>query len=102
MEQLAGLFNWEVIIKAVVTTFVVSALNTTDYFKKVTNNKLVFFIAFFVSLLSITITGGDFGYWQGLIYNLVLTMAFSILFYNYIGKWFVDKFFEMLKLKLSK
>lgn len=102
MENLQELFNWSIILKAVVTTFVVSALNTTDYFKGVTNNKLVFFVALFVSLLSIPIVGGNLEYWQGLIYNLLLTMAFSVLFYNYVGKWFVDKFFELLKDKLVK
>ena len=102
MEQLQEVFNWAIIIKAVVTTFIVSALNTTDYFKSVTNNKLVFFVALLVSILSVTIEGGDLAYWQGMIYNLLLTMAFSVLFYNYIGKWFVDKFFELLKDKITK
>lgn len=102
MENLSELFTWAIIIKAVVTTFIVSALNTTDYFKNVTNNKLVFFVALLVSALSIPIIGGNLEYWQGLIYNLLLTMAFSVLFYNYIGKWFVDKFFEVLKEKITK
>ena len=102
MEQLQEVFNWAIIIKAVATTFIVSALNTTDYFKSVTNNKLVFFVALLVSILSVTIEGGDLAYWQGMIYNLLLTMAFSVLFYNYIGKWFVDKFFELLKDKITK
>jgi hypothetical protein len=102
MEQLFEVVNWALVIKAVVTTFIVSALNTTDYFKQVTNNKLVFFVALLVSLLSIPLIGGNLEYWQGLLYNLLLTMAFSVLFYNYIGKWFVDKFFELLKDKITK
>lgn len=102
MEQLFEIVNWALVIKAVVVTFIVSALNTTDYFKNVTNNKLVFFVALLVSALSIPLIGGNLEYWQQLIYNLLLTMAFSVLFYNYIGKWFVDKFFELLKDKLTK
>ena len=82
MENLSELFSWALILKAVVTTFIVSALNTTEYFKSVTNNKLVFFVALAVSVLSIPLVGGDLAYWQGLIYNLLLTMAFAVLFYN--------------------
>lgn len=102
MENLSELFSWALILKAVVTTFIVSALNTTEYFKSVTNNKLVFFVALAVSILSIPLVGGDLAYWQGLVYNLLLTMAFAVLFYNYVGKWFIDKFFELLKEKLLK
>lgn len=102
MEQLLEVFNWAIIIKAVATTFIVSALNTVEIFQKIHNNVLVFVVALLVSFLSIPLIGGNLEYWQGLIYSLLLTMAFSVLFYNYIGKWFLDKFFEILKEKLFK
>ena len=99
MEQLFSFITWNTIIYAVITTFFVSALNTVQ--NKVSTNWLVFLVSLFVTLLSITFGGSGLQYWQAVILQIIVTMSFSILFYNYIGKWFIDRFFQFLKNKLK-
>ena len=100
MEELFQYITLDLIISAVVTTFVVSALNTIQ--NKISTNILVFFVAIFVTLLKVPLTGGNIEYWQGMLFQALLTMSFAILFYNYIGKWFVDKLFAKLKERFRK
>ena len=97
MEEIMTLFNWDIIISAVGTTFVVSALNTVQ--NKVSTNWLVFITSILVTLLRVTF---DFTHWQSLIFQILITMSFAILFYNYVGKWFVDNVFVWIKGKFSK
>jgi Kef-type K+ transport system membrane component KefB len=47
--------------------------------------------------LSVQFEGGSVFEWQTLILRLLSAMAFAILFYNYIGQWFLDKLFEWIK-----
>ena len=100
MEELLKYLSFELIFSALVVTFVVSALNTVQ--NKLSTNVLVFIISLLVTLLRVPLTGGDLAYWQGLLFQILLTMSFAILFYNYIGKWFVDSIFVKIKEKFSK
>ena len=100
MEELLKYLSFELIFSAIVVTFVVSAFNTVQ--NKITANTLVFVVSILITLLRVPLTGGDLAYWQGLLFQILLTMSFAILFYNYIGKWFVDKLFIKLKDKFSK
>lgn len=97
MEQLTELFTLDMIISAMAVTFIVSALNTVQ--NKITTNWLVFVISILVTLLRVTF---DFSQWQTLVFQVLITMSFAILFYNYIGKWFVDNVFVWIKGKFSK
>lgn len=94
------LLDWKLLLlAAMITTFVVSAINTVQ--SKVASNWLVLIISFIITLLNTTfIEGANFGDWQKIILQILLTMAFSDLFYNYAGKWFLDRFFEFVKTKL--
>ena len=100
MEELLKYISFELIFSAIVVTFVVSALNTVQ--TKLTTNLLVFIVSLLITLLRVTLTGGDLAYWQGLLFQILLTMSFAILFYNYVGKWFVDSIFVKIKEKFSK
>lgn len=100
MEQLLFSFiTWNTIVYAIITTFFVSALNTVQ--NKVSTNWLVFLVSLFVTLLSITFSGSGLQYWQSVMLQIMVTMSFSIMFYNYVGKWFIDRFFQFLKEKLQ-
>jgi hypothetical protein len=100
MDFLQGL-NWQaLLISAVITTFVVSAINTIQ--AKVSTNILVFIVATIVTLLNTTfIRGAGFAEWQRTLSELLFTMAFAVLFYNYAGKWFIDRLFTWLKKMLT-
>lgn len=97
MEQLTELFTLDMIISAMAVTFIVSALNTVQ--NKITTNWLVFIISIIVTVLRVNF---EFPDWQNLIFQLLITMSFAILFYNYIGKWFVDNVFVWIKGKFTK
>jgi len=97
MEQLTELFTLDMIISAMAVTFIVSALNTVQ--NKITTNWLVFIISIIVTVLRVNF---EFPDWQNLIFQLLITMSFAILFYNYIGKWFVDNVFLWIKGRFTK
>ena len=100
MEELYKYITIDLILSAVVATFVVSAINTIQ--NKLSTNVLVFIASLVITLLRVPLTGGNLEYWQGLLFQILLTMSFAILFYNYIGKWFVGRLFEKLKERFSK
>lgn len=97
MEQLTELFTLDMIISAMAVTFIVSALNTVQ--NKITTNWLVFIVSILVTVLRVNFNFPD---WQNLTFQLLITMSFAILFYNYIGKWFVDNVFLWIKGKFTK
>ena len=97
MEQLLEFFNLDMIISAIVATFVVSAINTIQ--NKISTNWLVFVVSIIITVLRITLNWSD---WQNVIFQILITMSFAILFYNYIGKWFIDNLFNKIKDKFSK
>lgn len=89
------LLDWKLLlITATITAFVVSALATIT---QVSVNKLVFIVALLVTLLSTQFEGACAWDWQKLALQILMTMAFAVLFYNYIGKWFIDDLFAWLK-----
>ena len=96
MEQVLAFFNWEILISAIITTFVVSAINTLQ--NKLSTNWLVFIVSIVITVLEVEF---DFSDWQGFFLQVFVLMSFAILFYNYIGKWFVDRVFSKLKEKFG-
>jgi hypothetical protein len=100
MDQIFELITWELIVSAIATTFVVSAINTVQ--AKISTNWLVFIVSIVVTLLRTTIETGSIQVYQGLIFKILLTMSFAILFYNYVGKWFVDTIFVKIKEKFGR
>jgi hypothetical protein len=101
MEFLQSLDWQSLLIAAAITTLVVSAINTIQ--SKLTTNWLVFIVSIIITLLNTTfIKGANFSDWQKILSSILFTMAFSILFYNYLGKWFVDRLFEWLKKILTE
>ena len=95
-EQLQSLF-----IVAVITTFVVSAFNAVQ--ARVRGHWLTAGAAIIITLLRTTFTPGmTFADWQGLLTNVLLTAAFAILFWTYIGQYTVDKFFGFVKRKIEE
>lgn len=100
MEAIQSI-NWQsLLIVAAITTFLVSAINTIQ--SKISTNWLVFIVSILITLLNTTfVVGACFSDWQKLISEVLTTMAFAVLFYNYIGKWFVDQFFEWIKKTLT-
>jgi len=101
MEQLFPKeLMYTALICGVLTTFVVSAINTIQ--NKISTNWLVAIVSVLgtFAFLPITFTGGrDI---QDFIFKSLLTMSFSILFYNYLGKWFIDTLFKKIKEYLNK
>lgn len=100
MQEIISLINLELIVSAVVTTFVVSAFNTVQ--NKISSNWLVFIVSIVVTILRVSFISGDFAAIQELLFKILLTMSFAILFYNYIGRWFIDTLFARLKDKFTK
>lgn len=104
MELFAKLDVVNLILAAVVVTFFASAI--IIYFPKLFNKptkkkSLVLVTALIVTTLNVSvITEAEF-VWQDYVKQFMLTWAFSLLFYSLIGKWFVNWFFDKLKIKLS-
>jgi hypothetical protein len=93
-EQLQALM-----VVAVITTFVVSALNLLKI--ELRGHWILAIVAFLVTLLKTTFTKGmTFADWQVVLTNFLLTAAFAILFWNYVGQYTVDPFFAWLKKKI--
>lgn len=99
--NILDLFDWKALLLcATITTFIVSAINVTQ--QKISSNWLVFIVSSVVTLLSTTFAPqASFADWQRLLLQLITTMAFAILFYNYLGKLFVDKVFAWIKKQID-
>lgn len=95
MEMFTKDFLYITLSCGVITTFVVSALNTVQ--NKVSTNWLVFIIATVVTVSSISLSFSNVQSIQEFVTKLLLTMSFSVLFYNYLGKWFIDTVFLKVK-----
>ncbi len=94
------LFDWKTLLLcAIVTTFIVSAMNTMQ--TKLSSNWLVFIVSLIVTVLSTTFTAVQFADFQKIGLQLLMTMAFAILFYNYLGKLFIDKLFIWIKKQID-
>lgn len=87
------------LVVAIITSFIVSAFNQLN--AKISSNWLLAITAFIITLLKTTfLPGMSFSDWQILLTGFLLTMAFAVLFWNYVGKYIIDPFFAWLKKKL--
>ena len=86
------------LVVAIITSFIVSAFNQLQV--KVSSPWLLAITAFVVTVLKTTFTAVSFSEWQALLTSFLLTMAFSVLFWMYVGKFLIDPFFAWLKKKL--
>jgi len=102
------LLDWKLLlITSTITAFVVSALYTIipldcNGKPKISVNLMVFLVALVITLLSTQFAGASAWEYQQIALQIFMTMAFSVLFYNYLGKWFLDSLFENIKSKLTK
>ena len=88
------------VVVSVITTFIVSAVNLLEI--RLRGHWLLALVALVVTLLKTTfLPGMGFSDWQVLITNFLLTIAFAILFWNYVGQYTVDPFFQWLKKKIT-
>lgn len=82
----------QLVISAAITTIVVSAVNVFQ--EKVPGNWLAALVALVVTILRTTFVAGmKFSDWQVVALGILLTWAFSILFWKYLGGKFIDKLF---------
>ena len=96
-EQLQSLF-----IVAIATTFVVSAINVMQG-DRIRGSWVTGVAAIIITLLRTTFTPGmSIADWQGLLSQFLLTTAFAILFWTYVGQYTVDRFFAYLKTKITE
>lgn len=95
MELLQGVDIQAQIMAALITSIIVSAINTLK--PALSTNWLVFIVAAIVSLLLTSFDAGSFPEVQKLIITILLTMAFSVMFYNYVGQHTVDRLFARVK-----
>jgi hypothetical protein len=100
MEFLKTL-DWQtLLIASIITTFIVSAINTIT--AKASTNLLVFVVAVVITLLNTSfVSGASFSDWQAILSSILFTMAFAVLFDNFLGKWFIDAMFGWLKQQLT-
>ena len=102
------LLDWKLLlITSTITAFVVSALYTiipidAEGKPKLSVNFMVFITALIITLLSTQFTGASAWEYQQIALQIFMTMAFAVLFYNYLGKWFLDSLFENIKTKITK
>lgn len=95
MELFNKEFLYVALSSGIITTFAVSAINTVQ--SKLSANWLVFIVSIIVTIASISLSFTDTKSIQDFIIKIILTMSFSVLFYNYLGKWFLDTLFSKLK-----
>lgn len=93
-DVLKGLFYISLLC-GIVTTVVVSAINV--FVMRATPRWLLPCVAGFVTLFAVQINVTNVQDVQEFLLKIVLTMSFSVLFYTYLGKWFIDSLFEWLK-----
>lgn len=92
-------------VVAVITTFIVSAINIiqtkADGTNAIPGKWLTAIIAVVVTLLQTTfVKGASFAEWQEIITSILLTTAFAILFWTFLGQFTVDRFFGWIKRKI--
>lgn len=93
-EVLKGLF-YIALLCGVVTTLVVSALNI--FIAKAAPRWVLPCVACVVTLVAVQVNLAKIQDVQEFLLKSLLTMSFSVLFYTYLGKWFIDELFNWLK-----
>jgi hypothetical protein len=94
-------------VVAVITTIVVSAINViqtkSDGTNTIAGKWLTAIVAILVTLLQTTFSRGmSFEQWQQVLTNILLTTALAILFWTFLGQFTVDHFFGWLKKKIAE
>ena len=86
-----------ILIVSVVTTLIVSAINTIE--NKIHDGYLVLGIGAFVTFLRTQIEGVDFTVtaMQNTAFTFIVTTVFAYLFQKYLGAWLTDKIFGWVK-----
>ena len=85
-------------ITAVITTVIVSAIQIIMGSSKVHGNWVLLIVSTLVTLLQVTfVKGMSINQWQDFFTSILLNTAFAVLFYQYLGQFFVDKLFVYLK-----
>lgn len=83
------------LICGMVTTLVVAALGVLN--QKFKARITMPIVACVVTFLSVQINVSSIQDIQDFILKVILCMSFSVLFYTYTGKWFIDTFFNWLR-----
>lgn len=98
MELLTKIDFWPIMIIALITTLFVSAVSGIfeNLFQSRQKKKLLVVI----SAAIVTLTYKYDGNWQDIIQTFLLAWSFAILFYSYLGGWFVAWIFRTIKKKL--
>ena len=66
--------------------------------KKIHGNWMLLIVSFIVTLLQVTFTKHmTLDQWQDFLTSILLNMAFAVLFYQYLGQFFIDKLFAYIK-----
>jgi len=99
--SLLQLFDWKVLLSvALITSFVTEAINQIT--PKTVPSKLILpMIAFVITLLRLPLEFKALSDWQNFMLNVISTIAFAILFYEYLGKYSVQAIFNLLKRKVD-
>lgn len=87
------------VTSAIITSILVSAANVfSTQLEGIRNRYLIGVISAVVTLLSTTFEDlAGFADWQKLILSMLLTTAFSVIFYLSLGQFFVDKLLGAIK-----
>lgn len=112
MELLDMLNISGILVSALITTLLVGAVHAylsegeseeDKKKKKQLTRKLVPLFALVVTVARTTfISGATFADWQNILISMFATMAFAVLFYLYLGEWFVDRLVTKVKAWLVK
>lgn len=99
------LTRFDILIVSLITTFLVSAItglfDDTFRVKKYAAKWLVVITAIVVSYLNNAYVKGGEIPWQEYLLSFLISWAFAVLFYSYLGMWVVRTMFKKLKEKLS-
>ena len=86
------------LLPSVSTTIIVSAINNLQ--TKLSGRWIVAIVSIVITLLQTTYTRGmSLAEWQALLSQFLLTAAFAILFWTYVGQYVVEPFFGWIKKK---
>ena len=97
MDTFINQFDWEsLLLIALAVSIIVEAIDRITP-STIAAKWILVIVAFIVTIVKMDFDFSSVEAIKLLVFNTLLTMSVAILFYNYMGKWIVQKIFDFIK-----